>query len=203
MSKTDSIPLPAADGQGAANHRRREDADPHADEVVETRERARHLGFEEVDGEYTTEAVVGESRTFAVAAREDARLEILDPDGTRRTFDASNARNDRIRVPIEQRGLHRVFAIEGEQRRSLDQQHFAANLPPAESALRRDGVADKIRTLRASVGESSLRGQERRVELWPILLFIVLIRLYLESLVGFRRRFLKRLVPKLPSQPTS
>lgn len=78
---------------------------------------------------------------------------------------------------------------------------FAANLDPRESDTTPLAAEALAALWQAPPGDApegsgdafSAGANERRVELWPPLLMLVLILLYLETLVGLRRSFLRKL----------
>jgi len=104
-------------------------------------------------------------------------------------------------VPVvtpTQRGVYGVAVQDENTPEPVPAQDFVANIDPVGA----DTTPIEVSSLEvlwqapsndAPVSDSPYAGRERRVELWPLLLLMALIFLYLETLVGFRRSFLSKL----------
>lgn len=92
-------------------------------------------------------------------------------------------------------GVYEFWADEDNDENRLNALSFAANFDPEESNL--DPVDEKILSqwIAAEKGEKKIgmKISERRVNLWPWLLFVVTMMLLLETIVSTRQSVLRRL----------
>lgn len=117
----------------------------------------------------------------------------------------------KVRWTPDQPGVWQVWAdaVDGDGQR-LDALDFAVNVNPTESVLAAL-PEDALKPWVAAEGELALTAStsEKRLNLWPIFLFMVTIGLLLESVLGTRRSVLVRIwrwvtrqpAPVLPDEP--
>ncbi len=141
------------------------------------------------------QAVLGERVSIDVESMGAERVEVHDPDGERHVIDV--VAGSAGFVP-QRAGHHRVFVSASGRDTEVDALSFAANLPPSEHDPAVVAGADRDRFIDAAVGARGADGAvvdvpENRARTWPVLLFLLLVVIYAESLLAVRRRFWQRL----------
>ncbi|PJB35841.1 MAG: hypothetical protein CO108_24725 [Deltaproteobacteria bacterium CG_4_9_14_3_um_filter_63_12] len=152
-------------------------------------------------------AVVGEKRTIGLEGRDVDRVEIAGPGAKSFVLAAMDLRTPGGDVVVpDALGFYSVTARKDGVELAVPELGFVANLDPRESDTTRFSP-EKMASLWAGpiVGDDSTPDWEgqHQVGLWPLLLFIALLFLYLETLLGFRRSFLRKLGKILPFRRSS
>jgi hypothetical protein len=151
--------------------------------------------------EASSSAVVGERHTIDVEAQNPSRVTVVDPNGQRFVL-VPEGEEKRVAFTPEVPGHHRVWLTIAGAERDFEEHQFAANLAPAESDLTR--VADEI--AQAYADGASRRGSgegavvdvpERRISLWPLLIFLFILAIYVETGLAARRQAWRRLLSRL------
>lgn len=137
---------------------------------------------------------VGAPLTLDVAALGVDRLVIEAPSGARTVLPTDG---DDVRFAPSELGVHRVAAAVGEtEPRPVPELTFAVNPAAAEMALERVD-AEQLEAWSEAVRSAGSGDDARGIEagerpLWPLLLFVLLVVMYLETLVSVRRRVWQR-----------
>lgn len=143
-----------------------------------------------------TRHIVGETVTMEVASFVQERAVITGPGDTRRVLEPLEGE---ISFTPEVAGLYEVWADDdADESNRLDALAFASNVDTRESDL--DRLSDDVlaRWIPSEDGAyetegPSMRGPEKRVNLWPIFLFCVTLFLLAETVLGTRRSVLARI----------
>ncbi len=149
-------------------------------------------------GESQDEADVGERLALDLVAIDPERVVVEGPDGERAVLPIEDGEAGYVpRRP----GLHRVFAtIRGEER-EMPELMFAANTPIVEAdPARVDPTVVESVVATATTQTSAAVDGRRGTPVWPLLLFLAIIALYLESLFAIRRRLWVRLAGRRRQQ---
>ncbi|MFT4703883.1 MAG: hypothetical protein ACI81R_001578 [Bradymonadia bacterium] len=131
---------------------------------------------------------LGEPLRVDVSSLGAERLAVQSPSGEREVLVVESAE---LSVWPTEVGMHRVFAVIGGDEREVAELSFACNPPLAESDVT-SMEAESLEAYSASTNQGT-GDAERGVEagerpLWPGLLFLLLIVIYMETLVSVRRR---------------
>ena len=146
----------------------------------------------EGDGAY----VVGEPVRIDVGDLVSERAIIRDPDGERLVLEPDEGR---ITMTPGLPGTHTFFADQDGTGHGIDALSFSANVDRSGSALAPLSMAlvDQWQADPTAVLTGDSRGQERRINLWSTLLFLVTLALLFETVLGTRRSVLVRTAQKL------
>ena len=142
------------------------------------------------------QAVLGERVSIDVESTGAERVEIHDPSGERHVIDVVAGS---VGFVPQQPGHHRVFVEVAGRDTEVDALFPSQQTcPPSEHDLSVVAEADRNRFIAAAVGDRTAEGgvvdvPENRARTWPILLFLLLVVIYAESLLAVRRRFWQRL----------
>lgn len=167
-----------------------------------------YLAFHHAAPSSSRVALVGTPFAFPITP-DVARLELTHPSGQRIALSLQElqAVNFTPSLDLTQPGFYDVATATSPNGalRPRPDLLLPVNLDPKGSRAQPVTVADLSVLWSAppdptqSQGLDAYQSDERRVDLWPILLLVALMLLYLESLIGFRRSFWKR-EPK-PASP--
>lgn len=138
---------------------------------------------------------VGDTLTLDVASLGADRILVEAPSGARTVLVVEA---EGVRFTPAELGVHRVFAAVGDASpRPVPELTFASNPARAEMSMERMDparLAAWSEAVRASGSGDDARGIEAGERpVWPALLFVLLIVIYLETLVSVRRRVWQRL----------
>lgn len=154
---------------------------------------------------------VGERITLEVTGLVDERVVITGPEETRLVLEPTDGIVSFTPAHV---GHYHVWAdtdeVQGDAetpRNRLDALAFAVNLAPAESklaALGDDALDPWTKSADAAgegeAGEAAVPTDERRVNVWPPILFCITLFLLLETLLGTRRSVLARVWRRMTFQ---
>jgi len=147
---------------------------------------------------------VGDEIEIEVASMVKERLIVETPIGNRIVLKALEGK---VSFVAQEVGVYEFYADDEEDEKNrLDALSFAANFDPEESSLK--AIDEKLlgrwidsRNTKSKRGE--VVSSERRVNLWPWLLFGVTMLLLLETMVSTRQSVLRRLWGRLRTSPES
>ncbi len=147
-------------------------------------------------------ALVGEHYTLDVESQNPDRVTIIDPAGERFVLNPAESGSGNVSLVLERPGHYSVSLDIAGSDYEFDELMFSANLGSSESELlpaSEETSADYIASAmgEAETGEGPVDIPERRVSLWPILLFVAVLLLYAESLLAVRRRMWERIRERL------
>lgn len=148
-------------------------------------------------GSAADEAELGQRVVLPVGALRPERVAITAPDGARTSLDVSG---DTVEFVAEQLGVHTVEVRVGGADVRAPELDFAVNAVATEFdpvAVPEELVASLVARAEAESGQTSGPGEHRGRSVWPTLLLLGLLALYLESLLAVRRRFWAVLVARL------
>jgi hypothetical protein len=147
-------------------------------------------------------AIVGQRLVLDVEAMRPDRVTIVDPSGARFALTPEPPEPGRVSFVPLLPGHYEVSLDIGGRTQPFDRLGFAANLNARESDLAPldPGVTrayEEALSADPSVAGAAVDVPERRISLWPPLLFLLLVALYVESGLSARRRFWVRLRERL------
>ena len=143
-------------------------------------------------------ARVGSRYALDVEAQTPERVTVIDPSAERFVLNPAESASGNVSLVLERAGHFDVaLDIAGAEYR-FDELLFSANVATAESVLLPvdeavSGAYLAAVTHGADPDADPLDIPERRLSLWPPLLFAALILLYLESILAVRRRMWERI----------
>lgn len=158
-----------------------------------------YLAFQQ-DAQTANSATVGKPSALPLPP-ETERLELVGPTGERIAFGPQELKtfDQRPPVVVSHPGFHATTTTDLNQPPRLRPDlTLTANLDPRGSDTTKLSEQDLSALWSAppdpsqAEGLDTYQGSGRRVELWPILLLVALVFLYLESLLGLRRSFWQR-----------
>ena len=147
-------------------------------------------------------ARVGRRYTIDTEAQTPERVTIIDPTDERFVLNPAESASGNVSLVLEQPGHYDVtLDIAGAEYR-FDELLFSANLDTEESVLApaNESTSGPYLAVGAGVADPDadpLDIPERRLSLWPPILFVALLLLYLESLLAVRRRMWERIRERL------
>jgi hypothetical protein len=139
----------------------------------------------------TPTAAVGSEHSLDVESLGATALAIVARSGARTVVEANGGRV--LFTPLEN-GLHQVALLGDEGDTPAPDLAFSAATPASESRVERvDGAALDALQRGLTPDGNVADVEENRARVWPVLLFVALLVLYLESLVALRRRVWEQL----------
>lgn len=134
--------------------------------------------------------VVGDQVSLDVDSLVRERLVILGPEDTRYVLEPEEGI---VEFEVERPGVYEVYAESEDDGMRLAGLDFSVNVDVEESDLTQIPDAELEELSREAEASAGTSAPQKRINIWPFLLFVVAIFLLLESVIGTRRSVLTRL----------